>query len=154
MKKTPTIEQLEWMEKNLKYNPWTGLVWNKRVTQPSTPPGHSKRYPKVRCEKVLYLAHRVIWFLQTGEWPDSDLVIDHINGVRNDNRWVNLRQVTVKENNINKHPSPSVFHLEKALGKAGIFFVHDHYKNYSQLVIEDKLTLLFTKDGEYMTVKE
>lgn len=40
--------------------------------------------------KRLY-AHRVIWALMTGKWPIGD--IDHINGIRSDNRWANLRDV-------------------------------------------------------------
>lgn len=42
------------------------------------------------------LAHRVIWCLKTGGWPEND--IDHINGDRTDNRWNNLRSVTRSEN--------------------------------------------------------
>lgn len=38
-----------------------------------------------------YLVHRIIWLMETGEWPDE---IDHINGVPTDNRWVNLRSVS------------------------------------------------------------
>ena len=41
-------------------------------------------------------AHRVIWAMQTGEWPADD--IDHINGDRADNRWENLRAVERKDN--------------------------------------------------------
>jgi len=36
-------------------------------------------------------SHRVIWAIVYGEWPDN---IDHINGVRDDNRWHNLRSVS------------------------------------------------------------
>lgn len=35
--------------------------------------------------------HRVIWFLVKGRWPKNQ--IDHINGVRDDNRLCNLRDV-------------------------------------------------------------
>lgn len=44
-------------------------------------------------------AHRVAWALQTGEWPAGQ--IDHRNGVRNDNRWLNLRLATGIENRRN-----------------------------------------------------
>lgn len=44
-------------------------------------------------------SHRVIWKLVTGGDPD---VIDHINGVKTDNRWVNLRDVAQVINCRNK----------------------------------------------------
>ena len=41
-------------------------------------------------------AHRLAWFLAMGRWPKG--VIDHKNGVRTDNRFFNLRDVSVAEN--------------------------------------------------------
>ena len=44
-------------------------------------------------------AHRIIWLWMTGEWPEE---IDHINHDRKDNKWLNLREVSHKENNRNQ----------------------------------------------------
>lgn len=42
------------------------------------------------------LAHRVVWAVLYGAWPD--LPVDHINGCRTDNRPCNLRSATQSEN--------------------------------------------------------
>lgn len=43
-----------------------------------------------------YRAHRLAWLIAHGVWPSND--IDHINGVRSDNRLANLRDVTRRVN--------------------------------------------------------
>lgn len=43
-----------------------------------------------------YRAHRVIWLIQTGEWPVGD--VDHINGKCADNCWENLRDTSTSAN--------------------------------------------------------
>lgn len=44
-------------------------------------------------------AHRAAWAHVTGDWPVD--TIDHINGIKTDNRFLNLRDVTVAENRRN-----------------------------------------------------
>jgi hypothetical protein len=55
-------------------------------------------YITVCYEYEAYKAHRVIWCLHYGYWPAEQ--IDHINGVRHDNRLENLREATILENRI------------------------------------------------------
>ena len=50
--------------------------------------------------KISLQAHVAAWVIHTGQWPDGE--IDHINGVRNDNRLSNLRCVTRSENQRNR----------------------------------------------------
>ena len=54
---------------------------------------------RLKGKKVNLYLHRLIWFWMTGAWPASE--IDHINGVRDDNRWENLREATVSQNRRN-----------------------------------------------------
>lgn len=46
-----------------------------------------------------YLAHRVVWAMEYGSWPDS--FIDHINRDKTDNRIENLRLASNSENMMN-----------------------------------------------------
>jgi hypothetical protein len=78
----------------LDYSPETGeLRW--RVNRGKCKAGrliaclNGSGYIIVRIDDKLLRAHRVAWAMTHGEWPS--LEIDHINGVRNDNRIVNLR---------------------------------------------------------------
>jgi len=43
-----------------------------------------------------YGAHRLAWVYTYGDWPENQ--IDHIDGVRHNNRIVNLRQATHTQN--------------------------------------------------------
>jgi hypothetical protein len=52
-------------------------------------------YVSVRINKKPYQAHKIIYFMLTGEWPEF---IDHINGNRADNRIENLRPATKRQN--------------------------------------------------------
>lgn len=53
-------------------------------------------YMRVGIDRARYATHRVIWLYVTGDWPS--LFIDHIDGDRANNRWINLRMVTKSEN--------------------------------------------------------
>lgn len=56
-------------------------------------------YVIIMVDKKNYPAHRLAFIWMLGEMPAND--VDHINRVRADNRWSNLRPATRRENNLN-----------------------------------------------------
>ena len=56
-------------------------------------------YRYISIGNCRYLEHRLAWFWVTGEWPKNQ--IDHINGAKNNNYWLNLREATISENQCN-----------------------------------------------------
>lgn len=56
-------------------------------------------YLKVSINRKNEYLHRLAWLATHGTWPEG--VIDHINGVKDDNRLVNLRDVTRSANQHN-----------------------------------------------------
>lgn len=53
-------------------------------------------YLSVKINGKQYLLHRLAWLYITGEWPTED--IDHVDHIRDNNRWNNLREVSRAEN--------------------------------------------------------
>lgn len=88
------------------YDPVTGhLIWKvntsvKKFIGKIAGALHSNGYIDVQVYGKKYKAHRLVWV-----WHNSDFTkneIDHINGVRDDNRIENLREATKSENQQNQ----------------------------------------------------
>lgn len=94
----------EIVRKYLHYNPDTGMfTWllprsGHQVGRVNYPRSHNS-YVHVKMFNQSYLAHRVAWFYMTGKWPRNE--IDHINLIRHDNSWKNLREATSAQNSAN-----------------------------------------------------
>jgi HNH endonuclease len=90
-----------WKHRDPKWfqTPVNAAQWNSRLA--GTPALHATSHWGYSVGDIFneqYKAHVLIWCMVTGDWPDT---IDHINHVRNDNRWVNLRSVPTLENRRN-----------------------------------------------------
>ncbi len=57
-------------------------------------------YIAIRIGGRTYKAHRLAWLYVHGAWPAEE--IDHLNHVRHDNRLVNLREATRRDNGRNQ----------------------------------------------------
>lgn len=90
--------------------------------------GYSNRpdkYGTIRINGILYYAHRLAWLYITGVWPEDQ--IDHINGDRSNNKFINLRCVNNTQNSRNKCLVPS-----NKSGYAGVFWYgrEQRWKSY------------------------
>lgn len=89
----------------LSYEPTTGLFTWRRAPRNSAEIGDiagstdSHGYIRIMVLSQRHKAHRLAWLLMTGEWPT--LQIDHINGIKDDNRWSNLREATLTQQRAN-----------------------------------------------------
>lgn len=111
----------------LDYNPITGrFTWtlstSNRVKKGSDAGSiTNNRYVEIGIDGGSYTAHRLAFLYMLGYFPEND--IDHKNGIRNDNRWCNLRHVTRSCNSQNrKLPSRN---------SSGFIGVYKHSKNNS-----------------------
>lgn len=105
MKPKP-LPDAELLRDFFKYDKDTGLVTLLKRTSQRTPAGSiagslsTTGYLKVTFQGQSYALSRVIWKIVTGEDPAGE--IDHINRDKTDNRWVNLRDVTSQQNQLNR----------------------------------------------------
>jgi len=98
---TITVERVREL---LDYDPETGvLTW--KLSRGSVRAGKIagsidyKGYRTIQVDGINYRSHRLAWVYVYGYWPPEQL--DHINGVRIDNRIKNLRPVNQSESSRN-----------------------------------------------------
>ena len=92
-----------------------------------TPQGYIRTYVSgKRC-----MTHRIVWALHTGHWPEDQ--IDHINGIRSDNRPCNLREASNSSNAKNKGMC-----VRNTSGKKGVSWVPHLGKWKSEITVDKK----------------
>lgn len=98
---------IEECDRLFSYDPESGIV-TRKIRSSNALAGsevgclRSDGYLRVSVMNKKYQLHRIIFLMVKGYMPKE---IDHINGIENDNRWSNLREVTGSQNGMNK-PMP------------------------------------------------
>lgn len=129
----------ERLKELLHYDPETGVfTWMSRVARcvkigsVAGTRGHSSGYTYIQITGRLYFAHRLAYLYMTGIWPRAE--IDHVNGLKSDNRWANLREATRSENMRNGGPR-----VNNKLGIKGVYFHKRDMKFVASIRLNDNL---------------
>jgi hypothetical protein len=141
----PTREEIL---KNIKYDPETGIFTKLHKRGRPTKDNvagmlSSGGYVRIGINGEQWLAHRIAWIIHTGK--NTELQIDHINGVRHDNRIVNLREASAVTQSRNKRLLCN--------NQSGIMGVYMHPVNkrwVAQIGINGKAVYI----GSYRTLDE
>lgn len=129
-------ERPAWMFRDRPQGGRTGAAsrWNARcVGKEALSVTHGNGYMSGGINGRKIYAHRAIWALVHGCWPD---VIDHINGVRSDNKLANLRAITKAENSRN-----SGIPATNTSGVVGVSFVPASQKWAAYIWDKKKISL-------------
>lgn len=155
----------EYLKECLHYNPESGeFTWNVRPrhhfrtdpiykmwnTHYSNKPAGSKVTPEKSRTSYLwigidgknYRAHRLAWLYVHGAWPDNS--IDHIDGSGLNNKLINLRDVTNRQNQMNRKTQ-----LNNTSGFTGVVWDKNHKKFQARIKINGKQKNL----GSYNTLE-
>jgi len=118
----------ERLKELLSYDPETGLfVWVKRrkgVTVGNVA-GHINKagYVTIKIDQSHHMAHRLAWLFMTGSTPEN--MIDHRDRSKSNNKFLNLREATNKQN-IENAKTPST----NKSGFKGVFLTtNNRYPN-------------------------
>lgn len=130
----------ERLKQLVSYNPETGLFsWltpRKGVTMlKECGRINNHGYREIGIDRKLYRANRLVFLYVTGEFPDKD--IDHINRIKHDDRWDNLRLATRSQNSSN-----SPLKKSNTSGFKGVVWDTDRNKWRVQIRISGKKTTL------------
>ena len=131
------LTQLE-LKRVWNYNPATGLFTrlmsnNNFVKVGDIAKSHNgEGYVQIGINRIYYGAHRLAFLYMIGKWPD--IQCDHINGIRDDNRWDNLRQATKTINAQNTHG----LRTDNTSGYAGVTWSKQKQKWDAQIKVNSK----------------
>lgn len=121
----------------LKYDPETGyLTW---IKKPNKKIGinaragylHKSGYRQLNFLGKTYPEHRIIWCMVNGEFPKGQ--IDHINHIRDDNRFSNLREVSHAENARNRTKSKT-----SRVKEVGIWYCKRRKRYIAEITFNNK----------------
>lgn len=134
MAKVISKDEIEYILSVLSYNPNTGnFTWNE--SRGNTKAGNiagtkDNGYIRVRVNNKFYQAHRLAFIAMGQPIPEQ---VDHINGVRDDNRWANLRPCNNSQNQQNSRRGKN-----NKSGYKGVHWDNNTKRWASQIYVNNK----------------
>lgn len=124
----PETGVFTWKERPLHYfkREANGKGWNKRCAGTQAGAIDGKGYVQINLCGKLHRAHRLAFLFMEGRMPDGE--VDHLNHVKTDNRWVNLRETDVSGNRTNQKLSSA-----STCGHTGVYFNRRRKKWVAQI---------------------
>lgn len=110
-------------------------IWNGRNAHNIANSRSVQGYIKIFLDGKSYMAHRLAWLYMEGYFPEYE--IDHINRIRHDNKWNNLRHVTTTCNMQNKNVSKN-----NKTGVNGVTYDTNTNKWRSRITVNKKVISL------------
>jgi hypothetical protein len=125
------------LKESLTYDPVTGqFIWlapsKFSNIKPGSIAGSLKHdgYVQVKVRGKRYYAHRLAWLYMSGEFPKN--FIDHIDGNKANNSWINLREATNAQNQRN-----SKMNVKNTSGVKGVSWHKKSHKWQAHIGLED-----------------
>ena len=120
---------LYWKHRKDMHKRWNTRHANKKIKT------NSAKYVGIlyNGQRFFVIYHRLVWCHYYGKWPESNLVIDHINGNCYDNSIENLRLVSQAENNRNRS-TPK----DNTSGHIGLYWIKSSSKWRAQIGVNGK----------------
>lgn len=156
-----TIPSYDYLHQLLSYDPSTGILkwkprdesmflpgntsveancssWNKKYAgKPAGTITKDPGYVVVTIDYVRWRAHRLAWVMMTGGDVPNGFEIDHLDRVRTNNAWDNLRLVSRSQNNMN-----ASLRSDNNSGHRGVGQRKDNGSWYARIKVGGKLHLL------------
>lgn len=115
---------------SLEYSPATGYIFWKKSRKKAGGVNKITGYHTVRLKGKSYYTHRLAFLFMGKPLPEE---VDHINHIRDDNRWINLKEATTKSN---KKNSPK--RIDNTSGTTGVSFDVRRNKWYSRIFLNGR----------------
>lgn len=149
-----TQKQLkEILHYNLETGKWTWKVRlaNRRLIGSQAGTTTVQGYIGISILNKRYLAHHLAWLYMTGEW--SKTLIDHINGEKHNNQWINLREANYSQNSAN-----SKLMITNSSGYKGVIFIENKKKCWHARICKNykiiNLGYFYTKEEAILAYQQ